>query len=51
MLESLIRALNAEAEDAPEEKRSRLHAAAEALGGMAREIAIRAISTQIGQTL
>jgi hypothetical protein len=51
MLESLIQALNAAADSAPEEKRSRLRAAAEALSGMAREIAIRAISARIGQSI
>jgi hypothetical protein len=51
VLESLIQALNAEAESAPEEERSRLRAVVDALGGTAREIAIRVISARIGQTL
>lgn len=51
VLESLIQALNAEAETAPEEEKSRLRAVVDALNGMAQEIAIRVLSDRIGRAL
>ena len=50
MLDGLIEALNSEADRASDDQKSRLHAAADALGGVAREIAIRVISGRISQS-
>ena len=51
MLDGLIQALNSEADRASDDQKTRLHAAAEALSGVARDIAIRVISARIGQSL
>jgi hypothetical protein len=51
MLDGLIQALNSEADRASDDQKGRLHAAAEALSGVAREISIRVISARIGQSL
>ena len=50
MLDGLIEALNSEADRASDDQKTRLHAAADALSGVAREIAIRVISGRIGQS-
>lgn len=49
MLERLVAVLEQAAADEPEpEKKTRLRAAADVLGGMARDVAVAAISKQIG---
>jgi hypothetical protein len=50
MLDGLIQALNSEADSASEDQKGRLRAAAEALSGVSREIAVRVIAARIGQS-